>query len=347
MAKRASAPRFSDDLLQRVVRGRDRQGWSVRETVEQLGLTDWRVRDVLRRHDTGRPLCADGKHAKVDRATTKLTADAKAWVRLTLENAPRMHSDELALRLYETLPSVFDGPPSEDAINRAVRAMGFTCKKATRVSVSMRAVEREAYWRAITLIFQPSQLIFTDETYVVRHLESLCQLSSRLPQNASTGERLKGRAPEGQRFTVRYLDARGQKVAAIPVMSLAGVLDWYITTESVTSELYEEFFHQCVLPHVQPFPGPHSVVVLDQASTHMRQRLRRAVERLGGHVLFLAPHCPMDNPEEYLNGWLKGWLKRHSKEAEYAHLSNPELVHEALQQVPPNAARGWFIDAGY
>ena len=48
-----------------------------------------------------------------------------------------------------------------------------------------------------------------------------------------------------------------------------------------------------------------------------------------------------------MNGWLKGWMKRHSHDAEYVELSNSQLIDIALGQVPPDAARGWFIDAGY
>ena len=105
-----------------------------------------------------------------------------------------------------------------------------------------------------------------------------------------------GRAPRGERFVTPYVDCRGEKVGVIPVMCVGGVLDWFITTESITSELYEHFFMQCVVPHIQPFPQQNSVCVFDGASTHMNRRLRRAVERMGGHVLHLAAHCPFDNP---------------------------------------------------
>ena len=160
--------RPSLDLLQHVVRGRDQLGWTVQQTAEALDLTLWRVKDVLRRHDTGRPLCADGKHKKRDRATTHITAEAKEWLRKTLTHNPRMHSDELALRLHASLASRFANPPSVDAVNKAIRALGFTPKKATRVSVELREWERERYWRTVHFCLLPEQLIFTDETYLVR-----------------------------------------------------------------------------------------------------------------------------------------------------------------------------------
>ena len=50
-----------------------------------------------------------------------------------------MHSDELAFRLYASLPSDFSEQPCVDAINEALIALGFTNKLDTRVPVAMRA----------------------------------------------------------------------------------------------------------------------------------------------------------------------------------------------------------------
>ena len=162
-----AAARLSLDLLQRAVRGRDQLGWTAQETAEALDLTLWRVKDVWKRADAGLPLRADGKHRKT-RASTKLTAAAKKWIKDTLAHSPRMHSDELAFRLYATLPSDFTELPCVDTINKAVRAMGFTNKLASRASMAMRAWQREEYWRTVYLCYLPEQFLFTDETYVVR-----------------------------------------------------------------------------------------------------------------------------------------------------------------------------------
>ena len=110
-------------------------------------------------------------------------------------------------------------------------------------------------------------------------------------------------------------DVRGEKVAVIPVMAVDGVLDWWIKGGNVDQLVYEDFLWACVvcacqcyaqdcnltppitqMPHIRPWPEPHSVVVLDGASFHKMRRFARAVRRLGGHVLFLPPHCPFDNP---------------------------------------------------
>ena len=51
--------------------------------------------------------------------------------------------------------------------------------------------------------------------------------------------------------------------------------------------------------HVTPFPGPRSVVILDNAVIHKQRRFVRSVSQAGGIVLYLPPYCwdltPLDN----------------------------------------------------
>ena len=53
-----------------------------------------------------------------------------------------------------------------------------------------------------------------------------------------------------------------------------------------------------VLPHMAPFPGPRSVLILDNASIHQRDRLERLVQARGGRVMWLPPYCWFLNPIE-------------------------------------------------
>ena len=57
------------------------------------------------------------------------------------------------------------------------------------------------------------------------------------------------------------------------------------------------FVFQC--DHITPFPGPRSIVLLDNASIHRSVRFVEAVNACGGMVLFLPPYCwdlsPLDN----------------------------------------------------
>jgi len=55
-----------------------------------------------------------------------------------------------------------------------------------------------------------------------------------------------------------------------------------------------------VIPFLQPFPLPNSVLVLDNCSIHhtYEDDLREMVEGVGAKLVFLAPYSPIDNPIE-------------------------------------------------
>src|SRR5437660_1115159 len=59
------------------------------------------------------------------------------------------------------------------------------------------------------------------------------------------------------------------------------------------------------------YPGPNSVLVLDNARIHYDEEWISIVEGLGGRVLFLPPYSPDFNPIETVFSVIKSWLKRH------------------------------------
>lgn len=67
------------------------------------------------------------------------------------------------------------------------------------------------------------------------------------------------------------------------------------------------YYFEHVLPHfLTPFPGPRSIVVLDNAPGHRalenyaQQRITIAVQRVGAHIIWLPPHSPDMNPIEHV-----------------------------------------------
>ena len=57
---------------------------------------------------------------------------------------------------------------------------------------------------------------------------------------------------------------------------------------------FKRFLRSCILPHLQPFPMQHSVVVMDRASIHFRPAVIELIERRGARVFPTAPYCPWD-----------------------------------------------------
>jgi hypothetical protein len=63
---------------------------------------------------------------------------------------------------------------------------------------------------------------------------------------------------------------RGKRHSAIPVISLDGIHDVYVTEGTVNGEKFADFVRNCLFPVLKPFNyvNSHSVVIMDNASIH-------------------------------------------------------------------------------
>lgn len=76
------------------------------------------------------------------------------------------------------------------------------------------------------------------------------------------------------------------------------------------------FVERVLAPLLTPYPGPRSVVILDNASTHRQlsrfaqHRILTAVQRRGAHVVWNPAHSPDMNPIEHVWYVSKALMKR-------------------------------------
>ncbi|KAI0350326.1 hypothetical protein OH77DRAFT_1413221, partial [Trametes cingulata] len=63
----------------------------------------------------------------------------------------------------------------------------------------------------------------------------------------------------------------------LPALSLSGVLHLDIQERSYNGRLFHEFIDG-LLDHMNPFPAPNSVIVMDNASIHHVEGLRECIE---------------------------------------------------------------------
>jgi len=81
-----------------------------------------------------------------------------------------------------------------------------------------------------------------------------------------------------------------------------------------------ERFQEWVSRHLCPFLGrysenePNSIVIMDNASTHMSERMKELIESTGAYLLYSAPYSPDLSPIEYLFNIYKSNLRRFSKD---------------------------------
>lgn len=62
--------------------------------------------------------------------------------------------------------------------------------------------------------------------------------------------------------------SRGENFTILPAMTVDGYLACNIYRGSVTSERFKEFVETDVLPLCTPFPGPRSIIIIDNAAIH-------------------------------------------------------------------------------
>ncbi|KIK35733.1 hypothetical protein CY34DRAFT_53568, partial [Suillus luteus UH-Slu-Lm8-n1] len=64
----------------------------------------------------------------------------------------------------------------------------------------------------------------------------------------------------------------------LPILTLDGIITYDIIEGPVTSERFIQFFREHVLPLTNPYPGPRSVLVLDNCRIHHSDEVLHLIE---------------------------------------------------------------------
>jgi len=120
----------------------------------------------------------------------------------------------------------------------------------------MRAAQRNPELRDAWLYklsqWMADQLIFIDESTA----------------NERTSDRTIGWAPIGPTPFENKPFKHGEQFSVLPAYTVDGFITWEMRQGSYTAELFEEFIVNNVLPRCNAYPGPRSVIVLDNALIH-------------------------------------------------------------------------------
>jgi len=103
---------------------------------------------------------------------------------------------------------------------------------------------------------------------------------------------------------------REQRYQILPAYTQDGILFSLVFQGSTDSDMFEEFIEQ-LLPFCNPFPGKNSVLVMDNASIHRSERIRKMCDDVGVKLEYLPPYSPDLNPVEEHFAQLKAFIKRH------------------------------------
>lgn len=102
-----------------------------------------------------------------------------------------------------------------------------------------------ANWRA-------DQLVFIDESGI----------------NSKHGEPTHGYAKKGSRIPFKVAYQKAESFSLLPALSVNGYIACNAYEGGVNAEMYEEFIRDFVLPKCTAWPGPRSVIIMDNAKIH-------------------------------------------------------------------------------
>jgi hypothetical protein len=81
-------------------------------------------------------------------------------------------------------------------------------------------------------------------------------------------DRKYGWAPIGVTPHVYQSIKRSERWSLLPVYTLDGFFTWDIIQGSYTTDLFNAFVEEKVLPFCNPYPGPRSILIVDNAKIH-------------------------------------------------------------------------------
>lgn len=167
------------------------------------------------------------------------------------------------------------------------------------------------------------RLVFIDETWAKTNMT-----------------RLRGRAPIGQRVIDKTPHGHWKTTTLIAALDAEGIRCSTVVDGAVNADVFESFVAQVLVPALRA----GDIVVLDNLSSHKRQRTRQLIESTGAQVWFLPPYSPDLNPIENVFSKVKQCLRSLACRSRHALWTAMQSV---LDRVTSSDAINCFHHCGY
>jgi transposase len=253
-------------------------------------------------------------------------------VKLLMDEQPWYYQDEIVVFLYECFRIEVD----RSTVSRLLQKIEYT-RKVLKVVAAQRNAELRLEWQYNLQAFTASQLVFVDES----------------GSDERTGDRHYGWAERGVRAQVSRWLADRDRVSILPAYTIDGYIACRSFKGTCTGDIFEEFIIEQVLPICNPYPGPRSIIVMDNASVHHsnKDRILEVAERRGVWIRFLPPYSPDFNPIEESFGDLKAFIRRHYRREQDNFNDYQAFLDWAVREVGTGEgarrrARAHFDNAG-
>lgn len=234
--------------------------------------------------------------------------DVQNSVKAFVEEHPCFYLEEVQTFLQETHPEVLN--ISIPTICRALRhVLKLTRKKIEKRAREAIPIELEDFKFSLQPFYNfPEQLVFVDET----------------SKDGRDAVRQYAWAPIGAPAVVSLPFSHGKHVSTLAAFNCNGFFAWSFTKGTFTWQTFHDAFVTKILPHLNPYPMPSSIVIIDNAHIHMYRQFQEAIESRGSLLFFLPPYSPHLNPIETGFSLVKRYIQKKGFLA-YHHLPEPVL----------------------
>ena len=209
---------------------------------------------------------------------------------------PTVYIEELQQHLRNQFPDLRH--TSGSTICRALNFdLQLSRKKLTKAAREAAPEEIKNYYEKLRAIYSfPEQLVFVDET----------------SKDGRDAFRRYARSKRGTKAVVKLPFSRGNRVSVLASLDYTGFMSWKCTSGTYSRKRFHHAFSEKVVPHLNPWPLPRSIIIMDNAKIHMFKELEDAVHQCGARLIYLPPYSPELNPIEVCFGQLKRWIQKHA-----------------------------------
>ena len=244
-----------------------------------------------------------------------------------LEAKPWSYLEEMQYYLFDMWRIL----PSLSTISRALKRMKINRKNLKRVAAERNEEARAAYMIELSDLSY-EQLIYIDESAANEH----------------TPWRKRGWSAFGFAPTVKMPVKRSERYSILPAYTSEGIIACHIHQGSIDGPRLASWLELQVFRHCNPFPGPRSVLIMDNCSTHHWDYIQQICDNAGVKLLYLPAYSPDFNPVEEFFSIMKAWMKKHGHWLE-APTSVPleTFFHQAVDSCSSDeVAKAHFRHAG-
>lgn len=242
---------------------------------------------------------------------------------------PCFYLQELQTALRTSFPDI-----PNTSIPTICRALRFDLK-VSRKTLTKRAreaipIELNAFISRLRPFYKNAdQLVFIDET----------------SKDSRDSVRKYAWSPINSPAVVNIPFGRSKRLSILAALDIDGFFAFEITTDTFDREKFHNAMISKIMPLLNPYPLPRSILILDNARIHVYQKLIDAVYDIGALIFFLPPYSPHLNPIEYGFASLKTWIKREAFLVFKKH--SRKIIPIAMKNCIKQSFRSTFTKCGY